>query len=77
MSLAEKTTLDPAAGSQLVDDDEGLLELSGRVTRIRPASKVPHLDFHELWTYRELAATFAWRDFKVRYKQSLLSLIHI
>ena len=74
MSLAERTTLDPAAGPQLVADDEGLLEFSGRVTRIRPASKVPRLDFHELWTYRELAATFAWRDFKVRYKQSLIGV---
>src|SRR5581483_4073873 len=38
----------------------------------KPASKLPHLDFRELWQYRELAATFAWRDLKVRYKQSLI-----
>jgi lipopolysaccharide transport system permease protein len=52
--------------------DEELPELSGRVTTIRPATRLPHLDLHELWQYRELAATFAWRDLKVRYKQSLI-----
>jgi lipopolysaccharide transport system permease protein len=52
--------------------EDELPELSGRVTVIRPASRLPHLDFRELWHYRELAATFAWRDLKVRYKQSLI-----
>jgi lipopolysaccharide transport system permease protein len=52
--------------------DEELPELSGRVTTIRPATRLPHLDLRELWQYRELAATFAWRDLKVRYKQSLI-----
>ena len=52
--------------------DDDLPEISGRVTHIKPASKLPHLDFRELWQYRELAATFAWRDLKVRYKQSLI-----
>jgi len=54
-----------------LDDDE-LPAYSGRVTQIRPASRLPRLDFRELWMYRELAATFAWRDLKVRYKQSLI-----
>jgi lipopolysaccharide transport system permease protein len=52
--------------------EEELPELSGRITQIKPASSLPHLDFRELWAYRELAATFAWRDLKVRYKQSLI-----
>lgn len=52
--------------------EEEMPELSGRVTYIRPATKLPHLDLRELWQYRELAATFAWRDLKVRYKQSLI-----
>ena len=56
-----------------IRDDE-LPELSDRVTVIRPASSVPHLDLRELWVYRELAATFAWRDLKVRYKQSLIGV---
>jgi homopolymeric O-antigen transport system permease protein len=56
-----------------IHDDE-LPALSDRVTVIRPASSVPHLDLRELWVYRELAATFAWRDLKVRYKQSLIGV---
>jgi homopolymeric O-antigen transport system permease protein len=56
-----------------IRDDE-LPELSDRVTVIRPASSVPHLDLRDLWVYRELAATFAWRDLKVRYKQSLIGV---
>src|SRR5207302_9968663 len=70
MSAVEGTTI------QEQDDglsfDEELPELSDRVTTIRPATRLPHLDLHELWHYRELAATFAWRDLKVRYKQSLI-----
>jgi homopolymeric O-antigen transport system permease protein len=54
--------------------EDDLPELSERVTFIRPASSLPHLDVRELWVYRELAATFAWRDLKVRYKQSLIGV---
>jgi len=41
---------------------------------IRPAPRWPHLDFAELWHYRELLFTFVWRDVKVRYKQSFLGI---
>lgn len=43
-----------------------------RVFVIRPAPRWPHLDFSELWHYRELLLTFVWRDVKVRYKQSFI-----
>jgi lipopolysaccharide transport system permease protein len=43
-----------------------------RVFVIRPPARWPHLDFGELWHYRELLLTFVWRDVKVRYKQSFL-----
>lgn len=69
------STLEKAATAEAVpavDADEQLPPLSDRLTVIRPASRVPHFDFGELWQYRELAATFAWRDLKVRYKQSLI-----
>lgn len=49
----------------------------GRVERvfvIRPAPRLPHLDFGELWHYRELLFTFVWRDIKVRYKQTFLGV---
>jgi homopolymeric O-antigen transport system permease protein len=45
-----------------------------RVFVIRPAPRWPHLDFGELWHYRELLVTFVWRDLKVRYKQTFLGI---
>jgi homopolymeric O-antigen transport system permease protein len=47
---------------------------SERVFVIRPAPRWPHLDFGELWHYRELLGTFVWRDIKVRYKQTFLGV---
>lgn len=49
-------------------------ERVGRVFVIRPAPRWPHLDFGELWHYRELLFRFVWRDIKVRYKQSFLGI---
>ena len=49
-------------------------EASGRVTVIRPASRLPHLDLGELWHYRELLWTLVWRDVSVRYKQTFLGI---
>ena len=45
-----------------------------RVTVIRPAPRWPHLDFRELWQYRELLARLAWRDIAVRYKQTSIGV---
>jgi lipopolysaccharide transport system permease protein len=42
-----------------------------RITRIRP-SRGFSLDVRELWHYRELGLILAWRDIKVRYKQTVL-----
>ena len=70
MSAVEGTTIEER--DDALSFDEELPELSDRVTTIRPAARLPHLDLRELWQYRELAATFAWRDLKVRYKQSLI-----
>ena len=41
---------------------------------IRPAPRWPHLDFPELWHYREVLGTIVWRDVKVRYKQTFLGV---
>jgi lipopolysaccharide transport system permease protein len=41
---------------------------------IRPPSRFVQLDLRELWAYRELLYFFAWRDLKVRYKQTLLGV---
>jgi lipopolysaccharide transport system permease protein len=42
---------------------------------IRPAPRWPHLDFRELWHYREVLGTIVWRDIKVRYKQTFLGVV--
>ena len=47
---------------------------TSRVTVIRPASRLPHLDVPELWHFRELLWTLVWRDIVVRYKQTFLGI---
>ncbi len=41
---------------------------------IKPAPRWPHLDFRELWHFRELAGHLAWRDIAVRYKQTSIGV---
>jgi lipopolysaccharide transport system permease protein len=42
---------------------------------IRPAARRPTLGLRELWDHRELLYFFAWRELKVRYKQTLLGVV--
>jgi lipopolysaccharide transport system permease protein len=44
------------------------------VTIIKPKKTLSIDDFKELWQYRELAYFFAWRDLKVRYKQTVIGV---
>jgi lipopolysaccharide transport system permease protein len=44
------------------------------VTLIRPAGRSGLPDLRELWRARDLALILAWRDVKVRYKQSLIGI---
>ena len=41
---------------------------------IRPPSRRLSLGVRELWRFRELLLFFAWRDLKVRYKQTFLGI---
>ncbi|MGH3130348.1 MAG: ABC transporter permease [Gaiellaceae bacterium] len=41
---------------------------------IRPPSRWAGFGLRELWRYRELLLFLAWRDLKVRYKQTLLGV---
>lgn len=43
---------------------------------IKPAKWLP-FDFRELWQFRELFVFMAWRDIKVKYKQTLLGFIWV
>jgi lipopolysaccharide transport system permease protein len=42
------------------------------ITIIRPSGGRITLDLRELWEYRDLLYLFAWRDIKVRYKQTMV-----
>src|SRR5262247_1394621 len=45
---------------------------SATVIRIEPSRGWASLKLRELWEYRELLYLLAWRDIKVRYKQTVL-----
>jgi len=42
---------------------------------IKPKPKWALLDFSEIWKFRELFVVFAWRDIKIRYKQTMLGAL--
>lgn len=42
---------------------------------IRPPKSIAQINFKELWDYRELFYTLAWRDIKVRYKQTFIGAV--
>lgn len=43
-------------------------------TRIEAPRRWVELDLRELWTFRQIAYFLAWRDVKVRYKQTALGI---
>ena len=45
--------------------------------RIQPSRGWAAFNFKELWQYRELAYFLAWRDVKVRYKQTLIGVLWV
>ena len=46
----------------------------GAVTIIEPRKQWIPVDFRELWKFRELLYFLAWRDVKVRYKQTAIGM---
>ncbi len=44
---------------------------------IKPKSRFHLLNLYELWRFRELFYIFAWRDIKVRYKQTFLGILWV
>ncbi len=41
---------------------------------IKPKKGLASIDFKELWHYRELLYFFAWRDIKLRYRQTIIGI---
>lgn len=44
---------------------------------IEPPKKIIHIEWRELWAYRDLFLVLAWRDISVRYKQTLLGVLWV
>lgn len=44
---------------------------------ISPNSPWWQIDLQELWDFRELLYVFAWRDIKIKYKQTLLGVVWV
>lgn len=59
--------------AELVGASVSLTERAPLVV-IEPRSGWAPLDLRELWAYRELLYLLAWRDVKVRYKQTVLGV---
>lgn len=59
-----------AAAARFVDSQS-----AASLTLIRPRSAWAPLDLAELWAHRELLVFLAWRDLKVRYKQTALGVL--
>ncbi len=51
------------------------MESAQTTTIIRAKEKVLRINLRELWHYRELFFVFAWRDIKVRYKQTVVGIL--
>jgi lipopolysaccharide transport system permease protein len=70
------STLRERAGGSTATDDARAADSTGtaRVTVIKPAPRLPHLDLSELWHFRELLGALVWRDVVVRYKQTFLGV---
>ncbi len=45
-----------------------------KLTIIKPKKTLSLKDFGEIWDYKELMYFFVWRDFKVRYKQTIVGI---
>lgn len=44
------------------------------ITIIKASSSIWHIHWRELWQFRELFQTLAWRDIKVKYKQTVVGI---
>lgn len=51
------------------------LKISGDTLIIQPSRGWRHINLGEIWRYRELLYFFAWRDVKVRYKQTIVGIL--
>ncbi len=67
MHVRERNKRQPVTTSPMPVGADGV-----SVIRIEPSQGWVAVKLHELWEYRELLYFLAWRDIKVRYKQTVL-----
>jgi lipopolysaccharide transport system permease protein len=61
-----------------ISDKEFLLSAENvSIVKIKPGGGWLAISLSELWAYRELLYFLAWRDVKVRYKQTLLGVLWV
>lgn len=51
------------------------IENAAPTTFIRPSKSWASFDLADIWTYRELLYFLAWRDVKIRYKQTAIGVV--
>ncbi|HEX8639216.1 MAG TPA: hypothetical protein VF692_14195, partial [Pyrinomonadaceae bacterium] len=51
------------------------IEHTSPTTYIKPGKSWVDFDLKDLWAYRELLYFLAWRDVKVRYKQTIIGIV--
>lgn len=56
---------------------DSLEDINYPETVIKPSRKWVSIDLGDLWNYRELLYFLAWRDIKVRYKQTVIGVIWV
>ncbi len=71
MSSSQPTTRNEA-GPQLRAEAPSIEGPGTRTLIIEPPGGAIHLNWRELWSYRDLLYFFVWRDVKVRYKQTVI-----
>jgi len=54
-----------------------ILSMPSKESIIEPPKKIIHIEWRELWAYRDLFLVLAWRDISVRYKQTLLGVLWV
>ena len=62
----------PASGVSQVKGSEAVTQPAPAVNRIAPTRGLSPVNLREIWAYRDLLYFLAWRDVKVRYKQTAL-----
>jgi lipopolysaccharide transport system permease protein len=66
MHLTKSTTVGVVPPSEILDDADAQLQI------ICPRSGWVDIDWGEMWSRRELLGFLIWREFSVRYKQTVL-----